>query len=692
MPNFFSRFKRKNIEMEEATDGEAEAVKPFTAPDSLVDNTSVLEKTKFPDFSASLENLRQIIDLKKNLGSQTSPEEVEQATGVSLEKLAEFIEKEPIDIETTGGRFIEAVQLALTTAENNQKSGGLMRVLANNPTVRAALVSLMIFTKFSPEAKAAEKSTADKDEPKKEANKPAGSQVVSANTYQLNIEDIRRTEKNLPVESKSLESRFGEAGRLAFLAMENHFDTDSDQIPEIEKEKIASDFEKFLEKINSDNIQDVLKSEFKLYGSSDERPTNNWQGSNTNLTKARLLAAKKVLQDVLQNYNCKDLSQELSAQLKAKNFIEEMPISKNGPEPGVTYIVDLLNPETGKNFTSAEVAAIKTDNPEKYQSLLEKCRKISFEAVVKNDQAVVPIQGNTSFSSSEKPRFSENHLEPALENIAKFEHVVLIFDHSPSVDNSYSYMADAIAKQKISGTKINFGTFSNVLDGLKSYDNPAAVAEAIRHIRYNGNVEERTIAATASALETLPAEGKNAVFAMTDEPFQEVSLDNLKKMRAQAGEKTEIYFYYADDRTRTVRQISLDELQAGFEQTVFNRLADRFKLLVSEKENHLNSLKYRRQSYLDEASKLARTGAQASQTDQARVAKLTEEIGEQQIQLETLQADWQSGSVERLFANPLMIERLTAGKPSVKLESDFTCNINGEQLGQVVGQLPAVGK
>ena len=692
MLNFFNRSKRKINEAEEAGVRESETVKPFIVPDSPANDIAVVEKNKFPDFSTSLNNLHQIVDLKKNLGTQASPEEIEQATGVSLEKLAEFMENEPVDIKTTGGRFTEAVQLALAAAENNQKNGGLMRVLANNPTVRAALVSLMIFTKFAPEAKAAEKEVGYKDEPKKEANKSVVSQAGSARTYRINPEDIERVETDSPVKSKSLDSRFGEAGRFAFLAMENHFDTDSDQIPEIEKAKIASDFEKFLEQINSNNIRDILKSEFKLYGSSDERPTTNWQGSNTNLTEARLLAAKKVLQPILQNYNFKDLSPELSAQLKAKDFIEEMPVSKNGPEPGVTYIVDLPNPETGQNFTPAEVEVIKTDNPEKYQHLLEKCRKISFEAVVKNDQTVAPIKDNTSFSSSEKPRFSENHLEPALENIAKFEHVVLIFDHSPSVDNSYSYMADAIAKQKIGRTKINFGTFSDALDGLKTYDNPAAVAEAIRHIRYNGNTEERIIAATASALESLPPEGKNAVFAMTDEPFQGVSLDNLKKMRAMAEGKTEIYFYYADDKTRTVRQINLDELQIGFEQAVFNRLVDRFKLLVSEKENHLNSLKYRRQSYFDSAEKLAQAGTQASQIDQARIAKLTEEIEEQQAQLKTLQDDWQSGSVERLFANPLMIERLTAGKSTIKLESDFTCNINGEQLGQVVEQLPSAGK
>ena len=118
---------------------------------------------------------------------------------------------------------------------------------------------------------------------------------------------------------------------------------------------------------------------------------------------------------------------------------------------------------------------------------------------------------------------------PEFLKMNEYDNVYLLFDNSPSVGDSYPYMAQMIEKQNFKELKVNFATFSNHLDGIKQLDNSVEVAKNIRDTKYFGDTRERALDVAYTALNKMKAEEKNALFIMTDEDIQAVSWEKFKK-------------------------------------------------------------------------------------------------------------------------------------------------------------------
>lgn len=647
------------------------------------------------DFSQVLGDLKEAIKIKKELGTTSiSPEEVFQITGLTPQEVFSYLEGEHFAIDISKRDVVQEIESSLVSleAEKIQESG--LRKFANNKMVRAAFVSLMLLAKMAPAAQAAPEKEGVKDEKKDRMEELAytDSEKEANNTYYASAKDFRSEMARKTIDAKPLEIDVKETSNFIQLEMANYFDTDSDYIPVEAQKKIKSDFEKFLSCITPESAQELVSSEFKLYGSSDERMTNNWEGGNEELTKARLESAERILSSFLQNYPFENLPADLAEQLRAKTFEKVMPTSANGPEAGVTYIADLINPATGNNYTETEINILKTNNPDEYKKLLDDCRKISFEVeTIKADEVEVE---NRPPDIEEK---EDPNKPPAIERLNNWQNVSLLFDNSPSVGNSYNYMAEIVGNQDFGGLKVNFGTFSNQLDELKEYNSSQDVVKAINSIKFDGNSYEMTLTAVKSALEKMPEAQKNVVFAMTDEPFQDVSWESIQELKKMSAEKNaQIYFYYADDKSKAVRQISLADLEKALEKDLINDISSRISSIEKATESKLSSLERQYQMQVDRLEKFSKKDFNSAELKvyealTLKAEELKNDAEKQRGIFSDLKSAWQEKSIEKLFANELLQERLNVTH-SKSFNAEVIKKLSGEDLGIEVTRLSKIEK
>jgi len=625
------------------------------------------------DANINLEKLLALWRLKKELGQSLAPEEVLQISGMEVQELITAMEGRVMEEEIDGAALMSILEESLGTLDrekneqenngvSNKSSESLMRKAANSKKFRAFFVALMIFLKFAP-AQGAEKSsfkTQDRSDNLKEIKNPVNMEPNPENTYQVQADDFSEfNEGKEGGDAKPLQINIEDGPRSATLEMAGYFDTDSGELNEGIKTEIASNFQNFLSQITPDNVQDVLDSDFILYGSSDERPTSNWHGSNEELTLARLAAIEEILSDVLEHYDFSSLPDDVAEQVRAKIFIQTMPSSKTGPEKGVTYLTD-LHKDTGENYSAEELLKIKTENPGLYKQLLDECRKITFSLSLSKSQDIPTMSPKVPQLLIPTPDIHERPWQPSLEKLPEYTNVCLIFDNSPSVGDSYPYISELISKQDFNGLKIHFATFSKKLDAMSTYDNPQEVAAAIKGIRYTGDIEERALVAAESALKKMPLGDKNAVFVVTDEDLQGVSLEKIQELKAlAASKKAEVYFYYADDKNKALRQVSLEDLELGWNNEVFKLASSLVESTLNKGERKIESLEKQKKFQLDISARLAKRDLNPSlqksyQLAQSKAAELSAKIDDSRAQVESLRSDWESGSVSRLLANSLM--------------------------------------
>lgn len=619
------------------------------------------------DTDGNLEKLLTLWRLKKDLGQSLSPEEVLQISGMEVQELIASIEGRVIEEKIDGAALMSVLEesLGALDRENNSPDNGapesLMRKAANSKKFRAFFVALMIFLKFAP-AQGAEKSsfkTQDRADNLKEIKNSFNLEPDPEKTYQAKAEDFNKYDGKGGEDAKPLKIGIEDGPRFVSLEMAGYFNTDSGELNENVKLEIAHNFQNFLSQITPDNIQDVLNSEFTIYGSSDERQTSNWNGSNEELTLARLAAIEEVLSSVLKSYNFTSLTPDLAKQIQSKTFVQTMPTSSTGPERGVTYLTDLTK-DNGENYSAEEIAQIKMDNPELYKQMLDECRKITFSLSVDKSQDIPTMSPKKPSLVIPPPELSGRPWEPSLEKLPDYTNVSLIFDNSPSVGDSYPYISELISKQDFNGLKIHFATFSKKLDAMSTYDNPQEVAKAIKGIKYTGDIEERALTAAESALKKMPIGDKNAVFVVTDEDLQAVSLKKIQELKKLAADKkAEVYFYYADDKNKALRQVSLDDLELGWNNEVFKLASSLVESTLNKGERKIESLEKQKKFQLDITTRLAKRDLSPSlqksyQLAQSKAAELSAKIDDSRAQIESLRSDWESGSVSRLLANSLM--------------------------------------
>ncbi|MDD3285407.1 MAG: VWA domain-containing protein [Patescibacteria group bacterium] len=655
------------------------------------------------DFSDNLRDLREAISIQKEMGNSLSPEAVFRITGMSPENLHEFLSGQEMALTAKGGEIMSQIADALDSLEEDGKfEQSIFHRFANNNSVKAAFVALMLLAKFAPLAQGAEHHDNLKEGVKtsKEIKNDVNHEPNPDKTYHLSAKDFNSvsSENYHPNDAKPLDIKLEESTRLASLELSNYFATDKADI--INPQAIIADFEVFLSKITPDNAQEIIASDFKLFGSSDERPTSNWNGSNADLTRARLAALDKLLTETLQNYKFDKLPDSLAEKIRSKAFFHEMPLSPTGPEEGVTYITDLDNPATGQKYTSEEVASIKSHDPEKYKLLLDDCRRISFSVAVPKIDFInrMKTRDNKIKGGHEvSPRLSD--LPPELFKINEYDNVYLLFDNSPSVGNSYPYMAQVIEKQNFNDLKVNFATFSNRLDGIKQLDSPEEVAEKIREIKYEGNWEERALDVAYTALGKMKAQEKNALFIMTDEAIQEVSWEKIQKIRSLAAKKNaSVYFYYGDDKNKAIRQISLDDLERGYEDQAMAAIAPKINFLYNTASKRISALESQQQRQEDLLSRLAaRANTPSSQksllTSQEKLEEINEKIKHEKEKLAVLMHAWEDDDITAVFAQQEASDlKVGGGKNVQKFNQSMTLNVVADNLGFQAVDLAALSE
>ncbi|HQQ38626.1 MAG TPA: VWA domain-containing protein [bacterium] len=670
---------------------------PSSTEPILIDNDNNKEKASSfnPD---SLEKLREAVEIQEEMGNHLSLEDTLLVTGTSPEKLPEILAEQDINLEAKGEQVIPEIARVLESLEEDKKSESSgFRRFTNYNSIKAAFIALMLLVKFAPDAQGAEPQDKLKEGVKmgKEVKGELDREPNPDKTYQLSAKDFddERPEKHKSNDAKPLDIKLEENSRLASLELTHYFATDKADI--INPQAIISDFEAFLSKITPDNAQEIMAADFKLFGSSDERPTSNWKGSNTELTKARLTALDKLLTETLQNYKFDKLPADLAEQIRNKKFFHEMPFSQTGPEEGVIYITDLDNPETGQKYTPEEVASIKANYPEKYKLLLDDCRRISFSATMPQMDFINKMKMR---NSEVEKGYEVSPRSPEFLKMNEYDNVYLLFDNSPSVGDSYPYMAQMIEKQNFKELKVNFATFSNHLDGIKQLDNSVEVAKNIRDTKYFGDTRERALDVAYTALNKMKAEEKNALFIMTDEDIQAVSWEKIQKARSLAAEKNAcVYFYYGDDKHQAIRQVSLDELERAYKEQAMAAIAPKINFLYNAASKRISALESRRQSQENLISRLAaKTNIPAYQKSllahQKELSKINENLTNEKEKLAALMRAWEGGDIEDVFVQQAFYWKVASDAEVQKVRQGIEINVAVNNLGSEVVDLASLSE
>ncbi len=510
------------------------------------------------DFASALKNLSQILTVKEELKSSLKPDEIEQITGMSLENLHEFLKGEKIEIKTDGEELIKTLQSAIE-ATDGQADQNLMQKIASNKTARAAFIALILFAKFSPQAHGTETKLMDKKITSTENT--FKSMAPSSDTY---VPDENEFDKLS--DAKELEAVIENNDKFFSLELANYFDTNSSHIIIDSQEKISQSFVNFLSQITTTTAQKIIKADFELIGSSDEQVK---LGGNEKLTEARLMSVENFLTSIISNYKFENIPEELAKQLNSKTFIRTIYNSKNGPEKGVKYLNDLVNSDTGQNFTVDEITKIKKNNPAKIIELLSECRKINFEVVAEKNSFLKKIN---TFSGE----------------------IEIQIDASGSMKNSLEYVKNVFAEQNF-GKKIGIRTFNSNLNDIKYYKNSEEVTSAISDIKNNElknvNSDERVVKFALDGFKKFPInkDGKeNIILSITDESFQQISLAQLDELKAQEKNLNKVIFYYCNDANKTVREISIGDLRGGLIKEISQKINP--KELIKIGENEISNL------------------------------------------------------------------------------------------------------
>lgn len=657
---------------------EAESAKEAAPLDLPTESKAEKEKS----INESLDNLREAINIQKELGGKVSPETVFEMTGMQPNELLSYLNGREISIdEAELSEIMEPIEEALNGMDEVGEDPSRFRRFANNKVTRAAFVAAMIFLKFAPNAKAAnaDHSIKDKDVVKKEWSQDKKIEPTDggdSHTYKTTEKDFGSTEKIYDTENPNI--NFEESRDISKIELTNYFITDSDKIGESSEHAIADQFKAFLHTITPDNVKDILKSDFTIYGSSDERHTSNWGGSNENLTSARIAAIDNILTSVLHDYHFEGLDDNSVKDIKAKTFTHSMPThSTEGLENGVTYITDLTNPDTGHNYTQAEVDHMKVSDNAKYMKLLDSCRNINFSAKIEHHNDIEKIKGMPPSIEHETP------FKPVIGKLAEYKNITLLFDNSPSMANSYKYIADAVHDQvKDTNHNIHFGSFSDKLESFEKCNTPDDVGKHVESMSHSGSSSEHSFSSAINALEKIenPQAGeKSILLVMTDESFQDVSMDNIKHLQNLSNEKNvEVKFMYGSDLKGLVKEIKLTDLEKGYDNTIKNIYQSHYdakvKLLNTQSE-HLKAMFENKKANFERGSSVV-TEKDVNDAKMNYEAKASE--------LQKLKSDWNSGDATKLFQNETLKNVKMGGRV---INSEFTIQVAGEEMGETVTKL-----
>lgn len=448
--------------------------------------------------------------------------ELENVLGIRVDELLDEQISDP-RIKETSKKIAERIEkmMAQQASDNKTTLAYLRENVFKSNFAKAAFVTAMLFLKFAP-AQASENISEKESLTKNKiesAFKKTNDLAGDGDKDYDSAEDFKAVDKKIKIEANA------------------YFETDKADLKDVGE--LSAEFDKFLSSINNENFEKMMARDWVVKGSSDERGTSKWNGSNEELTKARIEAFNKVLQETLKNH---DFSQQLSAD--KINKVVDKPITSsypvNGTERGVTNLSSLINPDTENNYTDNELKNIKQNDPVKYQKLLDQCRYTNFET------------------------------ESSMFQLDDYDKCIILVDNSPSMAHSKVNMAGEL-KYVSANKPISIAYFSDDIEGEEQKKNSQEAAQTMMKMPTGGASAEKALSSASQYLEKIADSEKEKVaksekipskimYVATDEGLQDAN--KILELAASAAKtNTDVIFLMFYEGGSKVVKLSLEELQ-----------------------------------------------------------------------------------------------------------------------------------
>ena len=352
----------------------------------------------------------------------------------------------------------------------------------------------------------------------------------------------------------------------------NYFEVDKADISLENQKQLSDQFEAFLDSIDKDNVDDILNTDFSIYGSSDERSTNAWgEKGNEALTEARLSSITILLYKILQKHDFSkaDLSSEDIKDLKKKNFnlkTVTSPHSFESGEMGTTSLLDMMNPETKSNYTQEE---INNMSPKELEEAYQDARYIN-----------LMLEGYDKTPN-------ERQYELIIKTFAEYGNINLLVDKSPSMSgskldliNAFKTFSDKIGGDIVEEKQVNITSFSDKLGTSTDVNSLAEMEKVIRNAE-EGNSNEKVISVLLEKIKNIGVKElnngqENLIAVITDEAIQDLSVENINSLQkiinnVQNGAfNLDIIIYLLDSRSGNVYPLTAQNLIDIFHQQIGN--------------------------------------------------------------------------------------------------------------------------
>jgi hypothetical protein len=354
-------------------------------------------------------------------------------------------------------------------------------------------------------------------------------------TFKTNPEDYKRFQEKIILKAGS------------------NFDSSKSTLKNVDN--IKSSFNDFLSKIDNTNFSNIINKDWIVKGSSDEIQ-NQSIGGNEKLTQDRIDALRIVLEETLKNHNFEGkLNEDQIKKILEKEIKENSP--DNGKEKGVTYITDLINPTTGKNYTEIEVKELKENNTIEYKKLLSDCRYTNFELKIDNekmfnldnyDQAIFLVDNSGSMHLN-KPLLGSS-LDNALSS--NKEKSIWVYP--------FSYKLDWSGFRIIDSKKPSLNTLS-IEDFKKGNGNERALSSAIEFLKM---LEEKMV--KNKIINKLNPDFKRILYVATDEGIQDPkNILELERLLEVTHTDIEFILFYNDSDIKVNTSDDRKFLKVDFE-------------------------------------------------------------------------------------------------------------------------------
>lgn len=535
----FNPFKKHKPQAEETKDLNTHLEEEKSQESPIESPEAELELAQAPDIlkdseaiDIRLEALNDYFKECEDKGVEMTPDmvrsEVRDKLGIEVEELLgkEISDPEIKDSHKTITKDIN--DLMNQKAENIKTPLSVLRdKIFKSKAAKVAFVSAMLLLKFNPAASQnTEKKVIEKDQVKTsiDAKKVVSPDGNDGKTFKTTAEDYHGNSEKVIIKAGS------------------NFDSGKSVLKD--SKLVGAEFEKFLSKIDKDNFASLMSQEWVVKGSSDETKFNK-AGGNEKLTNDRIDALKTYLEKILKSHNfSKQLTSDQVKKLLAKEIKEVYPT--DGLEKGVTYITDLVNPQTNNNYTDDEVKLIKEKNPQEYQKLLKACRYTNFELVVEDGRMF---------------------------NADNYDEMVLMVDNSGSMTKTRENMVhnlDSVSTDK----PLKLAFFSDKIGKIpNNVMSSKAASKAILSDSYfgNGSANERCLSSAVEYMKNISnlVDGKNTekgfssriLYVATDEALHDTgALIQLEEMAKKTH--TDVVFLMFYDKGSKFIKVDLETLRS----------------------------------------------------------------------------------------------------------------------------------